>query len=218
MVLIIETIYFIKLKEIMRITLLLVGFLLLSFINKTKFTDSIDEFHKLFVSNNQIRYDGIFKQIYNKKSNNNLKSEVDLFVSHGQYIFYNNGFCIPTPYSLPIDSIKLDSYIRNIYPKYSTLSGVYYIMNNVINAIIYEEVYLRGEKPSATYKIFNGKIINRDTIVDWHVVRPYPSTSRYLQLNPLDTISRTLVFTAFPAKFSIDSNNLIIKKFIKLKK
>lgn len=120
---------------------------------------------------NKIRFDGV----YHEATDTNA---VGMYI-YGAIVFFENGATYSAGSSKSLEEFQV------YYPTYKDdkndfyLWGVYNIIYDTITAIIftpYPGGLLGGEKLYESH--FQGIIKNRDSILQWHLVPPYPQVSK----------------------------------------
>jgi hypothetical protein len=72
--------------------------------------------------------------------------------------------------------LKLSSYLD--YPNFTDAIGDYVVRNDTIWAKIPITLKGRGAALNAYESYFQGEIKNRDTIINWHMIPPFPKANR----------------------------------------
>lgn len=128
-------------------------------------------------TSNLIRYDGIYNT-YDTSLLFSGKKRNEEFVTDGEVIFFNNGRTVKMN-NVTIDSIAFHiNYYKGITSK---ILGIYLIKGDSIFVHTPIFLYHRGKTIKYHNVHFRGIIKNRDTILDWKMVPPYPDVD--LRLN-----------------------------------
>lgn len=148
----------------------------------------------------KLRSDGIYQTQYQSRTYSNpLINEQLLFINSKTARMQFNPF-------QGSDSSKIDFYIRLIDDVGSKYKGRFYINGDTI---FYKELHYytaRGSitKPYTTH--YRGIIKNRDTIVDMHMVEPYPTVWPDLNNNFVDEkLPKTFYFKEDKEFLKLDS-------------
>ena len=161
------------------------------------------------VNPSNLQFHGIYKFTL---SENNIANDMRNNLDYTRFVyFFGNGFCANCILFSHTDSTAASALIHktnNIEIKEG--GGVFSINSGGIIKAIYRIDYTSRGIPHLNFAIFSGLLKNKDSIVNFRLLKPYPKN-----FTSSDTIPRTLVFQKFPAKLTLDSNNYYIKKFIK---
>jgi hypothetical protein len=157
---------------------------------------------QLFSDTSKIRFDG-FYNIYdttlthsgNKRNEEYVSDHLVVFTKEDR-IFRSSG--------VSVDSIAFSAdYYRNLKPTYF---GDYSIRGDSVFAHTPIELFIRGGrlKPFSAY--FSGYIKNKDTILNWKMVPPYPDVKpKWNQYFINDTTPKMLYFIKANAVGCLDS-------------
>lgn len=93
-------------------------------------------------------------------------------------------------------------------------SGAYEISRDTLKVIL---IRLFNNNHSQKYKYgicyYQGIIKNKDSIVDWKMVAPFPPFSEEFNHIEKEKIPSTLIFRSFPAKNRLDSNKVWVNDY-----
>jgi hypothetical protein len=102
-----------------------------------------------------------------------FNSEKQYFLTNTMY-FFKNGLIYNQEFSVRDSSIH-EKWIRKYLSKEKTW-GTYEIKKDTINASIYEAYY--DYRAHYIQTCYQGIIKNKDTILQWHMVAPYPKLTK----------------------------------------
>jgi hypothetical protein len=150
---------------------------------------------------NKIRYDGYYTVLERDK---HLTSLCDVVFNHQAKVNINF-------FGLQNNEAKNCEFYKNI-DKFKTNKllpvGKFTITGDEIYAFAPYTLRIRGSLPRTYMTHFKGNIKNRDTIVNWHVIEPYPHKIGKSELeNPINIIDITpkvLVFVQTDAVKCLD--------------
>ena len=190
------------------------------------FTTLINE--KRLITNDKINFNGAYHKIEKEDYNHGTDYEngkptryVDTPYLGSPVFFFKNGI-VGFEYALILDS----SYFLQGLKKYGTGEkayaykwGVYQIKDDTIKAIIYI-TYLGRFLHGTTQLLqsnFEGHLQNKDTIIGWHLVPPYPPLAMSINENYFKFLStsRNLYFKKVPIEGLIDPDKVWINKYRK---
>ena len=148
---------------------------------------------------NKLSFDGAYNNlsIDNIQKNkdtinrNQLESNPAPYLDRPVIFFKNN--MVLFLYGIIRDSIEFKNELipltkKNIYLYNLGTWGTYNCINDTIKAIIYMDYYdspLNGRRKKIL-SYFEGIIKNKDTILQWHLVKPYPSVAENYDMNKID--------------------------------
>jgi hypothetical protein len=120
--------------------------------------------------NNKIRFDGVYHQVTNSKA-------AGMYI-YGAIIFFDNNATFSAGSYKSFEEFQVWQQMYNNDKKMMPYWGVYNIISDTIRSIIlqpYPGGLLGGGKLYECH--FQGIIKNRDSILQWHLVAPYPSVN-----------------------------------------
>jgi hypothetical protein len=172
--------------------------------------------------NNPLLLNGVYsmtdcEDAYIMDSLNNLRKDgfIDPIIFYGNGVFTHLGYC--TNYSIE----KYQKIIKTqLATGYFQRWGVYNISDSLLKASIHWVFVGRGQSLSYSYLCNFEGIIEKNKILNWHMVEPYPSLSKLEQsfienqifLHYLKT-PKEFTFKPFPEKTTVDSNAVWIMKY-----
>ncbi|MBL7703318.1 MAG: hypothetical protein JNM14_13795 [Ferruginibacter sp.] len=162
------------------------------------------------VLTDKLRFDGVYH-----KANNPTAKDKYLY---GAVIFFNNGMAYSSGSFQSLEEFQQWHQKYGDDKKSLQLWGVYNIISDTIKAIILEPYPAGLIGAGKWYEChYNGIIKNKDSILQWHLVPPYPAVNLKAGENewlikhaqqPVD-----LYFKNVPVDKIIDPNNAWINKF-----
>jgi hypothetical protein len=178
----------------------------------------------------KLRFDGMYdlpaeklKKPFVLNAGNNFSDTDSLYAySYQPLIFFENGYVAWNTYMASFDSLTFNMNMRKrgIIKKGGFNNwGVYEVKNDTVNAMIYIEYgghYFHPTLVLVTH--FQGLIVDRDSILNWHMVPPYPKEiNKYGNESFLTHYSRPLNFYFKPAPISslINPNKAWISEYKK---
>lgn len=159
--------------------------------------------HRLYFSDTlKIRFDGFYNtydtSLTFSGSNRNEIYTSDYFVvfTSKNHIYRSGG--------VTIDSIPFtQDYYRNLKPKNI---GNYWISGDSLCALVPIALFVRGGRLKLFNAHFSGEIKNKDTIINWKMIPPYPDVKpKWNQYFISDTTPRMLYFLKTEAVRYLDS-------------
>lgn len=159
--------------------------------------------HRLYFSDTlKIRFDG-FYNTYDTSLNNNGCNRNDVYTSDHLVIFTKEDRIFRMD-GVSIDSIVFtEDYYRNLKPKNI---GNYWINGDSIFALVPTALFVRGGRLKLFNAYFSGVIKNKDTLINWKMIPPYPDVKpKWNQYFVSDTTPRMLYFIKTESVRYLDS-------------
>jgi hypothetical protein len=174
------------------------------------------------MSSDKLQFQGIYGSLEKTflKSNSNIAQGDSLYVySNELIIFFKNGLIAFNDW-VSVDSLKLRESLKERNTKKVDIApwGVYTIVRDTIKAIIYVDYPKDGIQTSVrVYNYFEGIIKDENTILNWHLVPPYPSEKLRYDRWILGSYKkkRDLYFKPFPVQELLGTRNAWINKYRK---
>ena len=157
------------------------------------------------IDTNKIRFDGIYN-VYDTSLLYSGEKANEAYVTINDVVFTKNGF-VHRGSGVTTDSIHFtkESWLRSCL-KFNYLWGNYITVGDSIYAYTQLEMFIRGGRLKPFYANFSGYIKNRDTILNWRMVRPYPKVNPEWNQNFInDTTPRMLYFIKNDAVKCLDT-------------
>jgi hypothetical protein len=183
----------------------------------------INEFHNKFKPNSKsVRLDGVYTLLSYEDTLNNSNIYYNPFINqyyNDAIAFFDNGLCInPVDRIAYTDSVSLINAF-NRKTKEKNMGGVYYTENGKIKIIQLTSFNIGGGRIRSEYVIFEGTIINKDTITNFKIIPPYPKLhGGFMNHNKYIKKGETLIFKNFPLKIKYDSTNFKVNNYLEIDK
>jgi hypothetical protein len=175
----------------------------------------------------QIKFNGAYHRVNKEGYHIPIRDEkgnlnyVDTPFLHHPVFFFKNGLVLNSRVTF-VDTNETNKLLpegskyKFSYNKW----GVYNVDKDTIHAIIYLEFKGKGFKSTSVVQCyFEGFIKNKDTILNWRLVEPYPKVSTFANEGQLEFLKTPtdLFFKPVSAKKRINPENAWINEFKKVK-
>lgn len=152
-----------------------------------------------------LKFNGFYTRQYTDSSIDYFAAEPIYFFNNNT-LYYDRGVLIKDSIYISLSSLRKDLLESERY-KYNW--GTYQIINDTIKAQIYCEYYKKNAH-SIQFLIshYQGILVGKNIITNWHIVEPYPKINKELDLKNLEyqKKGRNYIFKEYNSKALVDSN------------